>query len=261
MNTFANETTAGGIYITHELFQKQSIAMVKTASKGRKKAKKEKLDLSKLHTQPGIEIPPYHLQNVVSTFSLGVTGLNLRYIANKYKFLEFNPQTFAAGTIRVKEPRTTALAFASGNMVCTGGKTELQSRYAARKYCSIFQKVGVPCCFKDFKIQNIVASATVGFPIKLQAIADDYGPYCTYEDELFPGLVFRSIKPKLVFLIFRSGKIVITGAKTQLQITQTYQSLYTNIIVKYRDTEDASTSSSQYRAKIRSARDIDDLEY
>jgi len=228
--------------------------MVKASGAKPKKPKKQKLDLSTLHAKDVGAVPPFQLQNVVSTFSLGVTGLNLRYISNKHKFMEFNPQTFAAGTIRVKEPRSTALAFASGNMVCTGGKTELESRLAARKYVSIFQKCGIPVCFKNFKIQNIVASANVGFPIKLQDMAQDYGPYCTYEDELFPGLVFRSIKPKLVFLIFRSGKIVITGAKTRTQIDQTYRSLYTNIIIKYRDTEDTNTSSSQYRTKRKKRR-------
>lgn len=228
--------------------------MVKSSGKKARKPRKQNLDLSKLIAKDVGDIPPFHLQNVVSTFNLGVTGLNLRYIANKHKFMEFNPQTFAAGTIRVKEPRSTALAFASGNMVCTGGKTELESRLAARKYVSIFQRCGIPVCFRNFKIQNIVASANVGFPIKLQDMAQDYGPYCTYEDELFPGLVFRSIKPKLVFLIFRSGKVVITGAKTKAQIEHTYRQLYTNIVIKYRDIEDTSTSSSQYRAKMKKKR-------
>ena len=87
--------------------------MVKSSGKKARKPRKQNLDLSKLIAKDVGDIPPFHLQNVVSTFNLGVTGLNLRYIANKHKFMEFNPQTFAAGTIRVKEPRSTALAFAS----------------------------------------------------------------------------------------------------------------------------------------------------
>lgn len=34
-----------------------------------------------------------------------------------------------------------------------------------------------------------------------------------YEPELFPGLIYRMKQPKIVLLIFVSGKIVITGAK------------------------------------------------
>lgn len=223
------------------------------------KKKKQKLDFEKLHVDTSITIPPYELQNVVSTFSLGINGINLRAIATKYSFIEFNPQTFAAGTVRIREPRTTCLCFQSGNMVCTGGRTELESRLAARKYVRIFQNVGIPVCFKNFRIQNIVASAYVGFPIKLREMSRDFGPYCTFEPHLFPGLIFRSINPKLVFLCFRSGKIVITGAKNKLQIEQTYNSLYTNVIVKYRDSQDSTSSSSVYRNECRALLDADGL--
>jgi len=212
---------------------------------------KKKFNFQGLKKKEGIKIPPYHLQNVVSTFSLGITGLNLKQIAMKYAFLEFNPQTFAAAIMRIRYPRTTALAFQSGNMVCTGARDLYLSRLAARKYCRIFQAVGIPVSFKNFKIQNIVASATVGFTIKLQEIADAYGPYVQYEADLFPGLILRSINPKLVFLIFRSGKIVITGGKKIQDIQNTYYSLYTNIIVKYKDEDGSTSSSSQYRAEMR----------
>lgn len=214
-------------------------------------SKKKKFDFQNLTKKGNVHVPPYHLQNVVSTFSLGTKGLNLRLIAMRYAFLEFNPQTFAAAIIRIRKPRTTALAFQSGNMVCTGARSLLQSRLAARKYCSLFQKVGIPVSFNNFKIQNIVASATVGFTIKLQDIADAYGPYTQYEPDLFPGLILRSINPKLVFLIFRSGKIVITGGKKVEDVERTYHTLYTNIIIKYKDIEGSTSSSSVYRSEIR----------
>ena len=41
-------------------------------------------------------------------------------------------------------------------MVCTGAKSEEESRLAARKYARIIQKLGFPTKFKDFKIQNMV---------------------------------------------------------------------------------------------------------
>ena len=42
--------------------------------------------------------------------------------------------------------------------------------------------------------------------------------FCTYEPELFPGLIYRMIVPKITFLIFASGKIVITGAQKEEDI-------------------------------------------
>lgn len=227
-------------------------------SKKRKRAKKpEKQRINPSEFKNVVveaeKLPTFELQNVVATFNLGVDHLDLRAIALKKPFVEYNPQKFAAATIRIREPRTTALAFASGNMVCTGAKTEIQSRLAGRKYVRILQKHGIPVSFRNFKIQNIVASAEIPHTLKLMELSQAYGPYVSYEPDLFPGLVFRTTAPKLVFLLFRSGKIVITGAKCRQEIAETFKSLFFGIIVKYIDYEDLSTSSSDYRAKMRRA--------
>jgi len=216
------------------------------------KGKKKPVDFNNLGTAGNdiVQVPHPIISNVVSTFSLGMK-LDLKKIAEEQQFVEFNPANFAAATLRVKEPRTTALAFQSGNMVCTGAATEHHSRLAARKYVRILQKIGLRVSFNNFKIQNIVAAAATGFTIKLHDIAADFGPYTSYEAELFPGLIFRSIEPKLVFLIFRSGKVVITGAKHKSEITSTYESLYRNILVKYKDIDGSTSSSSEYRNQTR----------
>jgi len=54
--------------------------------------------------------------------------------------------------IRIREPKTTALIFASGKMVCTGAKNEIASKQASRKYARIIQKLGFNVRFKDFKV-------------------------------------------------------------------------------------------------------------
>ena len=218
----------------------------------KKKSTKERIDPHKFKSvKTDVQLPTFKLQNVVATFNLGVDHLDLRAIALEKAFIEYNPQKFAAATIRIRSPRTTALAFASGNMVCTGAKTELESRLAGRKYVRILQKNGIPVSFRNFKIQNIVASAEVPHTLKLLELSRAFGPYVSYEPDLFPGLVFRKTEPKLVFLLFRSGKIVITGAKNREEIASTFKSLFYGIIVNYIDWEDTSQSSSDYRAKMR----------
>ena len=69
----------------------------------------------------------------------------------------------------------------------------------------------------DFKIQNIVASCDVGFSIKLESLKEEQDQFarCHYEPELFPGLIFKMEDPKVVLLIFTSGKIVLAGAKSR----------------------------------------------
>ena len=43
-----------------------------------------------------------------------------------------------------------------------------------------------------------------------------------YEPELFPGLIYRMVSPKVVLLIFVSGKLVITGAKNRDNIYNSF---------------------------------------
>jgi len=51
-------------------------------------------------------------------------------------------------------------------------------------------------------------------------------PCSTHEPEVFPGLVFRMKKPKLVLLIFVTGKIVLTGAKRVDQIYNAFENIH-----------------------------------
>ena len=130
----------------------------------------------------------------------------------------FSTQRFAAAIMRIRNPKTTALIFSSGKMVCTGAKTEALAREAARKYAKVIIKLGFPAQFKDFKIQNMVGSCDVQFPIRLEGLAWQHGHFAQYEPELFPGLIYRMQMPKIVLLIFVSGKIVLTGGKRREDI-------------------------------------------
>lgn len=125
--------------------------------------------------------------------------------------------------MRIREPKTTgmilysliltsylvltflALVFASGKMVVTGAKSEDDSRLASRKYARIIQKLGFNAKFTDFKIQNIVGSCDIKFPIRLEGLASRHHTFSSYEPELFPGLIYRMMKPKIVLLIFVSS--------------------------------------------------------
>ena len=128
--------------------------------------------------------------------------------------------------MRIREPKTTALIFASGKMVVTGAKSEDDSKLASRKYARIIQKLGFNAKFTDFKIQNIVGSCDIKFPIRLEGLASRHHQFSSYEPELFPGLIYRMIKPKIVLLIFVSGKIVLTGAKVREEIYQAFEMIY-----------------------------------
>ena len=187
------------------------------------------------------------MQNVVCTFNLGVPRVSLHELARQTPFVEYNPKKFAAATARIVDPRTTALCFASGNMVCTGAKTEALARLAARKYVYVLQKCGFNVHFHNFRIQNLVASTDIGGLLMLDEMASAYGALCSYEPDMFPGLVLRITEPKVVYLCFRSGKIVITGARDRMMIESTFATVYHEILSKFIDKNTTAANSALYR--------------
>jgi transcription initiation factor TFIID TATA-box-binding protein len=174
---------------------------------------------------PGVSGIVPTLQNIVATVNLDCR-LDLKNIALHARNAEYNPKRFAAVIMRIREPKTTALIFASGKMVVTGAKSEDDSKLASRKYARIIQKLGFAAKFMEFKIQNIVGSCDIKFPIRLEGLASRHHNFSSYEPELFPGLIYRMMKPKIVLLIFVSGKIVLTGAKVREEIYQAFELIY-----------------------------------
>lgn len=171
------------------------------------------------------------LQNIVATVNLSCK-LDLKTIALKARNAEYNPKRFAAVIIRIREPKTTALVFASGKMVVTGAKSEKNSETAAKKFAKIVKQCDFPDVkFQDFKLQNIVGSCDVKFPIRLEGLAYAHGLFSSYEPELFPGLIYRMKVPKIVLLIFVSGKVVLTGAKFKEEIYQAFEQIYPTLKV------------------------------
>lgn len=165
------------------------------------------------------------LQNCVSTINLGCE-LNLQTINFRTRNSEYNPKRFHGVVMRIREPRTTALIFRSGKIVCTGARTEEAALLACKKFARIIQKLGFKIRITDFKIQNIVATCDLRFPIKLENLNQVHGQFSSYEPELFPGLIYRMIKPRLVLLIFVNGKIVFTGAKSRQDLKDSLDNIY-----------------------------------
>lgn len=165
------------------------------------------------------------IQNVVATINLGCK-LNLKEISFRARNSEYNPKRFQAVIMRIREPKTTALVFSSGKVVVTGGKGEAQVHLAARKYARIIEKLGFDIRFTEFKIQNMVASCDCRFPIRLEGLAYEHEEFSTYEPEIFPGLIYRMVDPKISLLIFVSGKVVLTGGKSREDIYRAFEQIY-----------------------------------
>ena len=157
------------------------------------------------------------IQNVVATAALG-TKIDLIAIMKVFRHAEYRPKRFPGLVFRIKRPKTATLIFKNGKMVCTGAKSSKLARRAVRNVVKELKKAGfiinkVP----DVVVQNMVATAYLGSNADLEAAADILDNIM-YEPEQFPGAVYRMDEPKVVILLFTTGNIVITGAKTEEQV-------------------------------------------
>jgi len=146
---------------------------------------------------------------------------------------EYNPEQFPGLVIRIKEPKTSALVFSSGKVVCTGARTIDKVHESIKKIIKSLEKINVKITITPVvKIQNIVASGSVGMDLNLNELATKL-KNVEYEPEQFPGLVYKlqatKTSPQATFLLFSNGKIVCTGTKSEDEVHAAVDMLVENL--------------------------------
>ena len=163
---------------------------------------------------------------------------------------EYEPEQFPGVVYRVTDPKLAILMFRSGRAVCTGGKDEDNIHTGIDRMISDLRGAGIKTWDLDdveIEVQNMVATYALHYPEDYEGKArmDDHTlkikegdplkglprklnlnnltfhlPFdkVEYEPEQFPGLIYRLDYPKVVCLIFGSGKMVITGARHKDEI-------------------------------------------
>ncbi len=142
---------------------------------------------------------------------------------------EYNPEQFPGLVLRIKEPKTSALIFSSGKVVCTGARSMEKVEESIAKIIKSLEKINVKIKIKpEIKIQNIVASGNVGMDLNLNTLAMKL-ENTEYEPEQFPGLVYKLPQAKATFLLFSNGKIVCTGTKSDEEVNNAVDMLIENL--------------------------------
>ena len=163
------------------------------------------------------------VENIVAAVTLGV-----KIPINKIlgRDMEYEPEQFPGVVYRMEKPKTAALIFSSGKIVCTGARSIIEVKEAVRNVVKRLRKAGVrvPSNYK-IEIENIVSSGKINKRIDLDKVAFTL-ENSEYEPEQFPGLVYRMDDPKVAFLFFSSGKIVCTGARSIKEVKEAVRKAY-----------------------------------
>lgn len=166
--------------------------------------------------------------NIVVSSSLG-HDIPLEKMAAKLPNTEYNPEQFPGLVIRIKEPKTSALIFSSGKIVCTGARSMEKVHESIKKIIKSLEKINVIIKIEpEVKIQNIVASGAVGMNLNLNVLAMKLDN-TEYEPEQFPGLVYKLQEQKATFLLFSNGKVVCTGTKSEQEVHAALDKLIENL--------------------------------
>jgi len=166
--------------------------------------------------------------NIVVSTSLE-TDVPLEKMAATLSNTEYNPEQFPGLVLRIREPKTSALIFSSGKVVCTGAKSMDKVREAIEQIKQSVKKVGVkPVENPEITIQNIVAAGNIGIDLNLNMLAMKL-ENTEYEPEQFPGLVYKLMDAKATFLLFSNGKIVCTGTKSEEDVHKAIDALIKRI--------------------------------
>jgi len=155
------------------------------------------------------------IENVVASTKLA-EEFDLPKIEAEFEGAEYNKKKFPGLVYRVTDPKAAFLVFTSGKVVCTGAKNVADVHIVIGDLAKKLNGIGMDTIEDpEITVQNIVASADLKATLNLNAIAIGLGlENIEYEPEQFPGLVYRIADPKVVVLIFSSGKLVVTGGKS-----------------------------------------------
>jgi transcription initiation factor TFIID TATA-box-binding protein len=168
------------------------------------------------------------IENVVASATLN-QRIDLKAVVKGNPGVEYRPETFPGLVFRLKRPKTAILIFSTGKMVCTGAKSEKEANRAVRKVVRELKKSGIIIPGKpEIKVVNMVASANLSGRIELEEAAYSLGR-TMYEPEQFPGLIYRMDDPKVVILLFASGKLVCTGATKEEDVYEAVDKLHKSL--------------------------------
>ena len=154
------------------------------------------------------------IENIVASGAIA-DFIDLTEISKKIPHCELNTKRFPGAVYRIEDPKIASLIFSSGKVVLTGIRNKESLDNGLRLIIQSMKEAGVNTYDKPrVAITNIVCSYDIGKYINLNKVVITLNlENIDYEPEQFPGHVYRIKDPKLVALLFSSGKIILTGGK------------------------------------------------
>jgi transcription initiation factor TFIID TATA-box-binding protein len=168
----------------------------------------------------------YKIVNLVASSNLGAV-LDLYNLATAIPEVEYEPEQFPGAILKISEPKVSLLLFKNGKIIISGASSEKNIRLAIKKAMKIINEVQSSVKIKKtikYEVVNLVATSNLGKQVDLFDIAMKLDSI-EYEPEQFPGAIARLYDPKVTILLFKNGKLICAGAKSEEVISKSLNKL------------------------------------
>ena len=139
---------------------------------------------------------------------------------------QFSPNVFPAAVSRFDEPNCATVSFDTGKTVVLGTRNPNDALFQLYSMLMhIYIVTGHASLPHEFRVENVVGSAWLGQHVDLPRLARDLCMQTVYEDSVFPGvhMNLKSKKREEKTIVFKKGRMVITGAKHPRQIGEAFE--------------------------------------
>ena len=162
----------------------------------------------------------HQIVNIVATSKID-QELSLPFLFNSLEGCEYDPEQYHALILRSKQPKLTILVNTSGKIIFTGAKSFHDIHIAYENFISCLKKLGYNPMMDELVTQNIVFLCNLTKSIDLErTLINNLGKKILYEPEIFPGLTLKHENPKFSAIMFKSGKIIVTGLHDEKKINE-----------------------------------------
>jgi transcription initiation factor TFIID TATA-box-binding protein len=163
----------------------------------------------------------YEIVNIVAYANLD-TELDLYNLALNLDNVEYEPEQFPGAILRVFDPKATLLIFKNGKLICTGTRDDASVRKAIEialgQIKEALPNANLPSPEEvKVEVENIVAASSIGREVDLYLLAELYDNV-EYEPEQFPGVIIKLGEGKPTILLFKNGKLICAGARSEKDV-------------------------------------------
>lgn len=154
--------------------------------------------------------------------------IDIELLVTKLSHVIYEPESFPGLIYRRRDPKATIIMFSTGKIVSIGSRSEEAARESIITTISEIASIRKEnITVKTMTTENVTAISDIGCQIDIEKAAN-CGIKAMYKPEQFPGLIYR-VRDNIVALIFKSGKILSVGSKSENEARSIIHFTYKNL--------------------------------